>query len=148
MVGATVERYARAGKPVTFVAGRVPPLPAKPTALSRLVANLVDNALAYGAPPVEVATAVAGDEATVEVRDRGNGIPPEDVARLKQPFTRASEARSRDDGAAGAGLGLAIVERIARLHRGRFDLLPRNGGGLVARVTLPLASGRGVLGGG
>ncbi len=139
MVAASVERYVRAGKPVTFVAGGVPSLPTKPTALSRLVANLVDNALAYGAPPVEVATSAARGEATIEVRDRGKGIAPEDVARLKQPFTRASEARAREDGAAGAGLGLAIVDRIARLHRGRFDLVPREGGGLIARVTIPLA---------
>ena len=81
---------------------------------------------------------------TTEVRDRGHGIAPDDVARLKQPFTRASEARSREDGAAGAGLGLAIVERIARLHGGHFDLLPREGGGLVARVTLAATSAKGV----
>jgi two-component system, OmpR family, osmolarity sensor histidine kinase EnvZ len=138
VVGAAVERYVRAGKPVSFVPGRVPPLAGKPTALSRLVANLVDNALAYGAPPVEVATTVARGNAVIEVHDRGDGIAAEDVARLKQPFTRSNEARARADGAAGAGLGLAIVERIARLHRGHFDLLPRDGGGMIARVTIPL----------
>ena len=68
-----------------------------------------------------------------------SGIDPADVARLKQPFTRASAARSDAHGVAGAGLGLAIVERIARLHGGRFDLLPRDGGGTVARVAIPLA---------
>jgi two-component system osmolarity sensor histidine kinase EnvZ len=139
VVGACVERYTRAGKPVSFAPGHVPPLPLKPAAISRLVANLVDNALAYGLPPVEVATAVQGLQATLEVRDRGDGIAAADVERLKQPFTRASEARARADGAAGAGLGLAIVDRIARLHGGRLDLLPREGGGLVARVSLPLA---------
>jgi two-component system osmolarity sensor histidine kinase EnvZ len=59
------------------------------------------------------------------------------VERLKQPFTRASAARSDARGVAGAGLGLAIVDRIARLHGGTLDLLPRDGGGTVARVTLP-----------
>ena len=58
VVGACVERYVRAGKPVGFHAGAVPWIPMKPTALSRLVANLVDNALAYGAPPVDVTTSV------------------------------------------------------------------------------------------
>ena len=48
VVGACVDRYARGGKPVGFRAGALPPVPLKPTALSRLVANLVDNALAYG----------------------------------------------------------------------------------------------------
>ena len=59
---------------------------------------------------------------------------------MKRPFTRASAARSRADGAAGAGLGLAIVDRIARLHGGTFDLLPREGGGTIARVTLPVGA--------
>ena len=138
VVGACVERYARAGMPVRFAGGVLPPLNLKPTAISRLVANLVDNALAYGAPPVEVTTAQADGMAVVDVADRGRGIAAEDVERLKQPFTRASAARARSDGAAGAGLGLAIVDRIARLHGGSLDLLPRDGGGTVARVRLPL----------
>ena len=127
------------GAPVTFAAGDVPLLPLKSTAISRLVANLIDNALAYGAPPVDVATSVEGRNAVLTVADRGRGIAPADVERMKQPFTRSSEARARTDGAAGAGLGLAIVERIARMHGGGFDLLPREGGGMIARVTMPLA---------
>ena len=75
--------------------------------------------------------------AILEVADRGPGIAANDVERLKQPFTRATDSRARDDGAPGAGLGLAIVDRIARLHGGRFDLVPRDGGGTIARVTLP-----------
>ena len=66
--------------------------------------------------------------------------PVADVTTVVTPFTRAGEARTRDDGAAGAGLGLAIVDRIARLHGGRFDLLPRAGGGTIARVILPAAA--------
>jgi two-component system osmolarity sensor histidine kinase EnvZ len=57
------------------------------------------------------------------------------VQHLKAPFTRGDVARS---GAPGAGLGLAIAERIARLHSGLLYLFPREGGGLEARVTLPL----------
>ena len=135
IVGACVDRYVRAGKPVTFVAGHVAPLPLKATAISRLTANLIDNALAYGAPPVEVTTALRDGLPTLDVGDRGPGIAPDQVEHLKQPFTRATEARARADGAAGAGLGLAIVERLVRLHGGRFDLLPREGGGTLARVT-------------
>ena len=138
IVGACVDRYVSGGKQVTFKSGHVPKLPVKATAISRLVTNLVDNALAYGAPPVEVATSASHDMATIDVGDRGPGIPLDDVEHLKQPFTRATEARVRADGGAGAGLGLAIVDRIARLHGGRFDLLPREGGGMLARVTLPL----------
>jgi two-component system osmolarity sensor histidine kinase EnvZ len=140
IVAACVERYAQAGHAVTFAPGAIPPLPLKPTAISRLVANLVDNALAYGAPPVEVSTSIAGGHVWLDVADRGAGIPPDQVERLKQPFTRASAARAREDGAAGAGLGLAIVDRIARIHGGSFDLSPRDGGGTVARVALPLSA--------
>ncbi|MCC7218477.1 MAG: HAMP domain-containing protein [Burkholderiales bacterium] len=138
VVAACVDRYARAGKAVRFAAGGLPPLSLKPTAISRLVANLVDNALAYGAPPVDVTTSQADGMAVVDVADRGRGIAAAEVERLKQPFTRASAARARSDGAAGAGLGLAIVDRIARLHGGSLDLLPRDGGGTIARVRLPL----------
>jgi len=136
IVGNCVERYVRAGKDVRFAPGAVPAIPLRRTALSRLVTNLIDNALAYGGPPVEVTTAVSGSHAVLDVADRGPGIPPGEVLRLKQPFTRASAARTSAPGVAGAGLGLAIVERVARLHGGTFDLLPRAGGGTVARVTL------------
>jgi len=71
----------------------------------------------------------------LDVSDRGPGIPASEVERLKQPFTRLEVARS-DKG--GAGLGLAIVERVVRAHRGKLDLLPREGGGLVAEVRLPI----------
>ena len=123
-----------------FSPAELPPMPLRATALSRLTSNLIDNALAYGAPPVDVSTVRRGSEVIVDVADRGAGIPPEETERLKKPFTRASAARARSDGAAGAGLGLAIVDRIARLHSGRFDLLPRDGGGTVARVTLPISN--------
>ena len=138
IVAGCVDRYQRAGRDVRFAKGSVPPLPLKPTAISRLTSNLVDNALAYGAPPVEVVTSREGDRVLLDVTDRGAGVPREEVARLKQPFTRAMASRARADGAAGAGLGLAIVDRIARLHGGSFDLLPRDGGGTVARVALPI----------
>ncbi|HEX6158164.1 MAG TPA: ATP-binding protein, partial [Burkholderiales bacterium] len=81
----------------------------------------------------EVELKSAPGKALIEVRDRGPGIPGEETERLKRPFTRLHAARS---GPSGAGLGLAIVERVARGHGGRLDLLPREGGGLIARLTL------------
>ena len=71
----------------------------------------------------------------VEVLDRGPGIPPEQATRMLQPFTRMNTARSTS----GTGLGLAIVDRIARLHGGQVQLLQREGGGLRARVEMPIA---------
>ena len=137
LAGNVVARYANNGREVRFDGGAPSPRRLRPTAIKRLLSNLIDNALAYGAPPVEVRTAERDGQTVIEVADRGRGIPADDVERLKQPFTRASDSRAREDGAPGAGLGLAIVDRIARLHGGRFDILPRDGGGMVARVTLP-----------
>jgi two-component system, OmpR family, osmolarity sensor histidine kinase EnvZ len=133
------DRYTRAGSDVRLAKGPPAMVRMKPTAVSRVASNLIDNALAYGRQPLEITAARRGDDVVVDVADRGPGIAPGDVERLKQPFTRAGEARAREDGAAGAGLGLAIVDRIARLHGGRLDLLPRAGGGTIARVTLPAA---------
>jgi two-component system osmolarity sensor histidine kinase EnvZ len=139
IVAACVDRYARTGRDVRFAPGAVPLVPLRSTALSRLVANLIDNAIAYGAPPVEVTTRAEGGRVVLDIADRGPGIAPGEVERLKQPFTRASAARTDASGVAGAGLGLAIVDRIARLHGGTFELLPRDGGGTVARVTIPVS---------
>jgi len=133
IVAAAVERYRKAGIEVRFNRGELPPQPLRSTAVSRLIANLIDNALRYGAPPVDVVTRADGRSAVLEVADRGPGIAADQVERLKRPFTRGEPART---GGAGAGLGLAIVERIARLHGATFELLPREGGGTCARVTL------------
>jgi two-component system osmolarity sensor histidine kinase EnvZ len=129
------ESYRRRGAPVGADLPDAVELPVRPMALRRLLANLVDNALRYAGQdkPIDILLRAAGDEISLEVRDRGPGIPAEQVERLKRPFTRLDAAR-RD--ASGAGLGLAIVDRICRAHGARFDLLPRPGGGLIARVTL------------
>ena len=130
------EPLMRRGARIELHLAELPALMLRPLALLRLAANLINNALRHGGgtAPVEVQTRHEGEYIILEVMDRGPGIPPEEAERLKQPFTRLETART---GAASAGLGLAIVERVARGHGGRFDLLPREGGGLVARVTLP-----------
>lgn len=110
-----------------------PLLAVRPQALARALANLADNALKYGAGPITLRLAQEDGEWGVEVLDHGPGIPPDEVERLKRPFTRRETARTD---ARGTGLGLAIVERIARLHGAPLELLPRDGGGLRARIRL------------
>ena len=129
-------RYREAGHALTEEIVAVPEVTVRPMAVRRLVTNLVDNAFRHGEKDVLLRVARAGRAVAVEVLDRGPGIPADEVERLKQPFTRLETARS---GKGGSGLGLAIVERIARMHGGALDLLPREGGGLVARVTFPVA---------
>ncbi|HSG75707.1 MAG TPA: ATP-binding protein [Burkholderiales bacterium] len=131
------EHYARLGKDVKVGAAPIAPFAFARMALRRAVSNLIDNALRYAGEPVEVEARREGAEVVIEVLDRGPGIPAAETERLKQPFTRLDPARS---GRGGAGLGLAIVERVARAHGGRLALAARPGGGLAARLTLSAAA--------
>ena len=128
------EHYRRHGRTVATELPNVPELPLQAMAMRRVLLNLIDNALRYGGKDVSVAVRAENGAAVLDVVDRGPGIPAAEVERLKQPFTRLEVARS-DTG--GAGLGLAIVERVVRAHRGSFELLAREGGGLIARIRLP-----------
>jgi len=130
------EHYRRHGRSVATELANVPRLPLQTMAMRRVVLNLVDNALRYGEKDVGIAVRAENASVVLEVADRGPGIPATEVERLKRPFTRMEAARS-DKG--GAGLGLAIVERVVRAHRGSLELLPRPGGGLLAEVRLPAA---------
>ena len=125
--------YAKLGKNVQVRPAQLPPFPFAPMALRRAIFNLIDNALRYAGEPVEVEARAEGGRIVLEVLDRGPGIPDGEAERLKQPFTRLDSARS---GRGGAGLGLAIVERVARAHGGKLELAPRPGGGLAARLIL------------
>jgi two-component system osmolarity sensor histidine kinase EnvZ len=109
--------------------------------LRRALDNLLTNAARYGRSPddgtlhLEIDLRVADGHAVLSVSDRGSGIPPEAYERLLRPFERGDTARA---GAAGAGLGLAIVERIVEQHRGRLELATNAPHGLRATLVLPL----------
>ena len=126
--------FAKLGKPVRRTGASGATVSVARMALHRALMNLVDNALRHAGGEVEVAAARLDGQVALEVLDRGPGIAPGEVDRLKRPFTRLDAARS---GRGGAGLGLAIVERVAHAHGGRFELAPRQGGGLAARLLLP-----------
>ena len=132
---ASAEGATRAGAQVELRLEDVPQLELRALAVKRLVDNLLVNAQRHAGGPIELATGIRDGNAVLCVRDRGPGIPPPLVPHLKQPFTRRDGARS---GASGAGLGLAIADRVASLHGGRLELLPRAGGGLEATLVLPL----------
>jgi two-component system osmolarity sensor histidine kinase EnvZ len=131
---ACAERARRAGANIRTDLGHVPELMLRPLAIQRLIDNLLGNAARHAGGEVTLRTGTAEGGAFLAVLDRGPGIPVDLADHLKQPFTRRDEARS---GSSGAGLGLAIANRVATLHGGRLDLLPREGGGLEARLTLP-----------
>jgi two-component system osmolarity sensor histidine kinase EnvZ len=133
---AVAKRYREAGQAFTEEIGDVPALALRPLGVRRLITNLLDNALRHAHAGVCLRVARDGERVVVEVLDRGPGIPPAEIERLKQPFTRLETARS---GGSGSGLGLAIVDRIARMHGASFELAGRAGGGLAARVAFPIA---------
>lgn len=107
----------------------------RPTALRRLFANLIDNAMRYAK---DIDVSVKGDTGAgsirIDIADRGPGVPPGDLDRLFEPFFRVEASRSRETG--GAGLGLAIARSIARSHGGDIEAHNRDGGGLCVSVTL------------
>ena len=131
----TAAAYLDQGHVFTLRLAPIPPLTMRPQAMRRLVTNLIENAVRYGQPEYAIETGATEHTVWLRVLDRGPGISGTEAEALKQPFRRSDAARS---GKPGAGLGLAIVERIAKLHCGRLDLLPRDGGGLEVRVEIPL----------
>jgi signal transduction histidine kinase len=104
--------------------------------LERLVMNLLDNALRYGGGlPVAVTVRGGPAGAVLEVRNGGPAVPADQVARLLEPFERLD--RGRADHTGGLGLGLSIVNAIARAHDAVLELRPGERGGLEVRVRFP-----------
>jgi two-component system osmolarity sensor histidine kinase EnvZ len=126
------EYYTRLGKKLVFERNEYLVFTFARMGVRRAIGNMIDNALRYAGEPIEIVSYREQGRAIIEVRDRGPGIPQSEVERLKRPFTRLDQARS----GRGSGLGLAIVDRVARAHGGSLELLPREGGGLVARLAL------------
>jgi len=128
-------RHGRDGVRVEVVGTDQPvPVYGVRSALERMVANLVDNAVRHATSCVEVGVDVGGDRVLVRVDDDGAGIPPEDRERVFERFTRLDEGRDRDAG--GSGLGLAIVRELARRDGGDVELGASAAGGLSARLLL------------
>lgn len=122
------------GHPVSVQGETRAPYPARPLALKRLLANLIENAVKYG---TRADVTVADDPAQlrITIADPGPGIPEDQLERVFEPFYRLETSRSRDTG--GVGLGLSVARDIARAHGGELTLSNRAGGGLEAAVALP-----------
>lgn len=135
LVESVLDEAAETGADATALPSERLVVEGDPVALRRLTANLVENALKYGHRAR--GRVFAGDGgAVIEIEDDGPGIGAEELERVFEPFYRGEPSRSRETG--GAGLGLAVVRSVARAHGGDVTLRTRPGGGLTARVTLPL----------
>jgi len=148
----TTESAAAARSAGVHVRTRLRPAPVEgdPVLLERLAQNLVDNAIRYNRSErgrVTVDTGVVDGSVHLTVENTGPPLQPYEVPGLFEPFRRRPSTERIADSAnplisRGAGLGLSIVQSVARAHGGDVNASPREGGGLTVRVRLPAAAGR------
>ena len=129
--------FSETGADVTFSNGAVLPVEADPAALRRALANLIANAVKFG-DAARVTALTEGGQAVIRVEDDGPGLPESELETVFEPFQRAERSRSRETG--GAGLGLTVARQAARAFGGDVTLTSRPGGGLTARLNLPLVN--------
>jgi len=114
------------------------------TDLRRVLNNLVENARRYGKTPgsdvteIDISCQLKGTmgakKVVIDVQDHGPGVPAEKIEQMLKPFTRLDSARGQ---ANGAGLGLAIVDRVLLRHGAELQVRNREGGGLAFQISLP-----------
>lgn len=129
------------GHNAAVVPSRAAPVLAQASALRRCIGNLVENAIRYGGS-AEIRLVDSQGHVRIEVSDRGPGLPEAELVKVLAPFYRVEGSRNRSHG--GVGLGLSIAHDIARRHGG--SLVLRNGAtcGLVAALSLPRESIKGL----
>jgi two-component system osmolarity sensor histidine kinase EnvZ len=134
LLGELADQAGRLG-PVHWAPGPACRARVGEAALRRIVGNLLENARRYGGDgPVELALSCGGQEARIEILDRGPGIPADQRETVFRPFVRLESSRGREGG--GSGLGLAIARQLADAYGWRIDLLDREGGGLRACLII------------
>ncbi len=105
----------------------------QPLALRRILTNLLTNAIRYGeGQPITINCSMKNNEIIVEIMDRGNGIDEKHREAIFQPFYRLEKSQG------SKGLGLAIVKQLADTNKWSVQLLPREGGGTNAILSIPL----------
>lgn len=127
-LGAHIERQGRCAQPIK----------ARPHALRRAIANLLDNARCYGGAKMELSLKDLGHAVVLNIRDHGPGIPAAELEKVFEPYFRLEASRARHTG--GTGLGLPIAKAIAEAHGGSLVLNSAPGEGLTATLTLPRLS--------
>lgn len=134
LIDAVVEDFRDLGNDVTFEEAPRLKMHIRPSLMRRAVRNLIENAVKY-AGGAEVRLVPGADAVAIEVADRGPGIPADKLVAVFDPFTRLESSRNRDTG--GIGLGLALARAIVSDAGGDIRLANREGGGLLATITLP-----------
>jgi signal transduction histidine kinase len=134
LVETAVDDAAFVGKDVELGEAIRAPVAVDALAIKRTLANLIDNAVKYGRQ-ARISLTIDGDDAVVDIRDRGPGLSDSEMESIFQPFYRTDASRA--SGKAGIGLGLSVCRSIARAHGGDVTMI-RCDDGLIARLRLPL----------
>ncbi|MGN0452197.1 MAG: sensor histidine kinase [Ruminococcus sp.] len=110
----------------------------EPSLVKTLIYNLVDNGAKASKPQdeIEISGIREGDKYRITVRDRGRGIPKEEIDKILEPFYMVDKSRARKQG--GAGLGLALCSELARLHQGNLQIESLENKGTDVSFTLPV----------
>lgn len=135
LLESVVDDMAETGADVSVNRSEKVVIDADGLALRRLLTNLIENAIKYGAR-ARCSLSVHDRLAEIDIEDDGPGVPTRELNRVFDPFYRREPSRSRQTG--GIGLGLSVARSIARAHGGDVALQNRPHGGLKARVTLPV----------
>jgi signal transduction histidine kinase len=135
LVGTICDQFEDAGHPIAYEGPRRLTVRCLPVALGRAVANLIDNAVKFGASVTVRLEATGAKDVSIEVEDDGPGIPDAEKILVLEPFYRTDAARRN---VSGFGLGLAIALAVTKHHAGTLTLHDRSPRGLRARLTIPM----------
>ncbi len=132
LLDAMAEDARENGRDVTLT-GTAQPIMTRPVTLRRALTNLVENALRYG-KKAAISLKDAPEMLVIEIRDEGQGIPPDKLSAVFEPFVRLESSRNKAYG--GVGLGLSIAREATRQCGGELTLRNAEGGGLIAAISL------------
>jgi two-component system sensor histidine kinase KdpD len=118
------------------ISPKIPLVPLDFVLFSRVLVNVIDNALKYSLPekPIDIRARVSKQDLEISIADRGEGIPVEDIERIFDKFYRIQ----RPDNVSGTGLGLSICKGIVEAHNGCIRAENRRGGGAIFTIRVPL----------
>ena len=118
----------------------LPPIELDYMQIDQVLTNLIENAVRYTPKdsPIDVSAHCEGAQIVISVADRGPGIPSGDLDRVFDKFYRVLDGKQTTGHPTGSGLGLAVCKGLVEAHGGRIWAEPREGGGVVFSVSLPL----------
>ncbi len=130
----------------TQVPADLPPVELDYMQIDQVLTNLIENAVRYTPKesPIDVSARCEGAQVVISVADRGPGIPPADLERVFDKFYRVLDGKLNTGHPSGSGLGLAVSKGLVEAHGGRIWAEPREGGGVVFSVALPVGTMEGV----